>query len=137
MADQARVPDQGALHSELLPAPRSDRAVMGADASPRDPQPKPPELQRLLPIRSAFPARGGAEKLGRLLRFGYRQFPRHQPCRFSGSQGVGVYLITRSNFLFHATIAQMVSYNSHMYEGSSADAQFSNADRVRDAPGSV
>ena len=58
----------------------------------RDPQPKPPELQRLLPIRSAFPARGGAEKLGRLLRFGYRQFPRHQPCRFSGSQGVGVYL---------------------------------------------
>src|SRR6476646_9530099 len=91
MADQARVPDQGALHSELLPAPRSDRAVMGADASPRDPQPKPPELQRLLPIRSAFPARGGAEKLGRLLRFGYRQFPRHQPCRFSGSQGVGVY----------------------------------------------
>ena len=57
----------------------------------RDPQPKPPELQRLLPIRSAFPARGGAEKLGRLLRFGYRQFPRHQPCRFSGSQGVGVY----------------------------------------------
>src|SRR5580704_5623036 len=92
MADQARVPDQGALHSELLPAPRSDRAVMGADASPRDPQPKPPELQRLLPIRSAFPARGGAEKLGRLLRFGYRQFPRHQPCRFSGSQGVGVYI---------------------------------------------
>src|SRR5467141_232616 len=91
MAGQARVPDQGALHSELLPAPRSDRAVMGADASPRDPQPKPPELQRLLPIRSAFPARGGAEKLGRLLRFGYRQFPRHQPCRFSGSQGVGVY----------------------------------------------
>jgi N-acetylmuramoyl-L-alanine amidase len=69
MAGQARVPDQGALHS------------------------KPSELQRLLPIRSAFPARGGAEKLGRLLRFGYRQFPRHQPCRFSGSQGVGVYII--------------------------------------------
>src|SRR6202040_1527124 len=92
MAGQARVPDQGALHSELLPAPRSDRAVMGADASSRDPQPKPPELQPLLPIRSAFPARGGAEKLGRLLRFGYRQFPRHQPCRFSGSQGVGVYI---------------------------------------------
>src|SRR5256885_4565366 len=91
MAGQTRVPDQGALHSELLPAPRSDRAVMGTDASPRDPQPKPPELQRLLPIRSAFPARGGAEKLGRLLRFGHRQFPRHQPCRFSGSQGVGVY----------------------------------------------
>ena len=54
MAGQTRVPDQGALHSELLPAPRSDRAVMGTDASPRDPQPKPPELQRLLPIRSAF-----------------------------------------------------------------------------------
>src|SRR5437016_14439702 len=90
MAGQTRVPDQGALHSELLPAPRSDRAVMGTDASPRDPQPKPPELQRLLPTRSAFPARGGAEKLGRLLRFGHRQFPRHQPCRFSGSQGVGV-----------------------------------------------
>ena len=28
-ARQARVPDQGALHSELLPAPRSDRAVTG------------------------------------------------------------------------------------------------------------
>src|SRR5271166_1990189 len=103
MADQARVPDQGALHSELLPAPRSDRAVMGADASPRDPQPKPPELQRLLPIRSAFPARGGAEKLGRLLRFGYRQFPRHQPCRFSGSQGVGVYLTLATVFIAQAT----------------------------------
>ena len=88
---KTRVPDQGALHSELLPAPRSDRAVMGTDASTRDPQPKPRDLQRLLPIRSAFPARGGAEKLGRLLQFGHRQFPRHQPCRFSGSQGVGVY----------------------------------------------
>src|SRR3984893_11057941 len=96
MAGQTRVPDQGALHSELLPAPRSDRAAMGADASPRDPQPKLPELQRLLPIRSAFPAHGGAEKLGRLLRFGHRQFPRHQPCRFSGSQGVGVKITTKA-----------------------------------------
>src|SRR5216684_4685561 len=69
--------------------------IPSADASTRDPQPKLPELQRLLPIRSAFPARGGAEKLGRLLRFGHRQFPRHQPCRFSGSQGVGVYVVSR------------------------------------------
>ena len=30
-------------------------------------------------------------KTGRLLQFGHRQFPRHQPRRFSGSQGVGVY----------------------------------------------
>src|SRR5256885_5064883 len=102
MAGQTRVTDQGALHSELQPAPRSDRAAMGADASPRDPQPKPPELQRLLPIRSAFPARGGAEKLGRLLRFGHRQFPRHQPCRFSGSQGVGVYDLSWLNPTPHA-----------------------------------
>src|SRR5947209_1744106 len=68
MAGQTRVPDQGALHSELLPAPRSDRAAMGTDASTRDPQPRLRDLQRLLPIRSVFPARGGAEKLGRLLR---------------------------------------------------------------------
>ena len=64
--------------------------LWGPDASTRDPQPQLPDLKRILPIRSAFPARGGAEKLGRLLRFGHRQFPRHQPCRFSGSQGVGV-----------------------------------------------
>src|SRR5271157_2928166 len=112
MAGQARVPDQGALHSELLPAPRSDRAVMGADASPRDPQPKPPELQRLLPIRSAFPARGGAEKLGRLLRFGYRQFPRHQPCRFSGSQGVGVYITSPSSTAMSAKFLKKFSLRS-------------------------
>src|ERR1700720_4141452 len=95
MAGQARVPDQGALHSELLPAPRSDRAVMGADASSRDPQPKPPELQRLLPIRSAFPARGGAEKLGRLLRFGHRQFPRHSTLPifgFSRRRGISSFM---------------------------------------------
>ena len=49
------------------------------------------DLQRLLRFRSAFPARGGAEKLGRLLRLGYRQLPHHRSCRFSGTQGVGVY----------------------------------------------
>src|SRR6266513_2498576 len=65
---------------------------MGTDASPRNPQPRLRDLQRVLPICSAFPARGGTEKLGGLLRFGHRQFPRHQPRRFSGSQGVGVYL---------------------------------------------
>src|SRR5437899_7661752 len=105
MAGQTRVPDQGALHSELLPAPRSDRAVMGTDASPRDPQPKPPELQRLLPIRSAFPARGGAEKLGRLLRFVHGQFPRHKPCRFPASQVVGVYTRSAAGVLRRNAIA--------------------------------
>src|SRR4051794_20151782 len=90
MAGETRVPDQAALHSELLPAPRSDRTAMGTDASARNPQPQLRDLQRVLPICSAFPARGGTEKLGGLLRFGHRQFPRHQPRRFSGSQGVGV-----------------------------------------------
>jgi len=31
-----------------------------------------------------------SKKLGHPLRFGHRQVPRHQPCRFSGSQGIGV-----------------------------------------------
>ena len=54
----------------------------------RNPQPRLRDLQRVLPFCSAFPARGGTEKLGGLLQFGHRQFPRHQPRRFSGSQGV-------------------------------------------------
>jgi len=91
MAGETRVPDQAALHSELLPAPRSDRTAMGTDASARNPQPRLRDLQRVLPICSTFPAPGGTKKLGGLLRFGHRQFPRHQPRRFSGSQGVGVY----------------------------------------------
>ena len=85
------MPDQGPLHSDLLPAPFSDRALVGIDAQKRDPQSLLRDLQRFLPIRSAFSTRGSAEKLGRLLRFGHRQFPHHQPRRFSGSQGIGVY----------------------------------------------
>src|SRR5262245_53898434 len=100
MAGETWVPDQAALHSELLPAPRSDRTAMGTDASARNPQPRLRDLQRVLPICSAFPARGGTEKLGSLLRFGHRQFPRHQPRRFSGSQGVGVYIETTLNGVY-------------------------------------
>src|SRR5262249_54514267 len=89
-----------------------DRAAMGADAPSRDPQPQLPDLQRILPMRSAFPASGGAEKLGCLLRFGHRQFSRNQPCRFSGSQGVRVYkwngktlLTISSGFSFRTRLA--------------------------------
>src|SRR5437016_7713541 len=45
LAGATWVPDQAALHSELLPAPRSDRALVGIDASTRDPQPLPCDLQ--------------------------------------------------------------------------------------------
>jgi len=68
---------------------------MGADASTRDPQPKLPELQRLLPIRSAFPAHGGAENWAVFCDSVTDNF-RVSTCRFSGSQGVGVYLTRRA-----------------------------------------
>src|SRR5215813_4616865 len=67
MAGATRIPDQPPFHSDLLPAPQSDPAVMGFDASTRDPQSVPRDLQRLLSIGSAFLTPGGTEKLGRLL----------------------------------------------------------------------
>jgi hypothetical protein len=46
---------------------QSHRAVMGIDASTRDPQSVLRDLQRLLSIGPAFPAPGGTKKLGHLL----------------------------------------------------------------------
>src|SRR5207253_525431 len=98
-----RVPGQASLHTELLPAPRSDRALVGIDASIRHPQSLLRDLQRVLPIHSEFPAPRGTEKLGDPLRFRHRQLPRHQSCRFSGSQGITVYV--KFKFFFPAFVS--------------------------------
>ena len=67
LARAAGLPDQAALHPDLLPAPRSDRTKLGLIASTitTTRSMKPPRLQRRNPD---VPARGGAQELAPLLR---------------------------------------------------------------------
>jgi transposase len=84
LARPAGLPDQAAFHSDLLPASQSDRKVVGPHAQKRHPQ---QNLCDLRPIRrrgARFPARQSSPQLGRILRFGHRQFPCHRSEGFSG-----------------------------------------------------
>src|SRR5262249_17896276 len=74
---RGRVAHKAAFHSELLPAPQSDRAAMGLDAQKRYAQQM---LRHLCEVRrrdARFPARTNSSQLGALLRLGHRQLPRH------------------------------------------------------------
>ena len=63
-----RVPDQAALCPRLLPPSQPDRAAMGADAQAHYPQSMLRTVRRFQRRDADVPARGGAQKLGRLLR---------------------------------------------------------------------
>src|SRR5207342_1116903 len=92
LAFPARLPDQAAFHSSLLPALEPDRAVVGRHAQARHAQQM---LRDMHPIRrrdARFPAGNGSPQLGEPMRFGHRQFPRHITQGFSGYGVNGVYI---------------------------------------------
>ena len=84
LAFSARLPDQAAFHSGLLPALEPDRAVVGRHAQARHAQQM---LRDMHPIRrrdARFSAGNGSPQLGEPMRFSHRQFPRHIAQGFSG-----------------------------------------------------
>src|SRR6202795_2150928 len=120
MALAARLPHQTAFHSALLPASQSDRAAMGRHAQKRHAQ---QNLRNLRPIRrcdARFPARKSSPQLGRFLRFGHRQFSRHQPKGFSGHDVNGVYHITLEGC---RAMTGAASTESRAFESAEALAQ--------------
>ena len=74
MAGPTELPDQAAFPAHLLPAPEPDRAAMGRHAQEHHPQQMLRDLRRIRGNNPRIPARRGAQKVGRVLRFGHRQF---------------------------------------------------------------
>ena len=74
MAGPTELPDQAAFPAHLLPAPEPDRAAMGRHAQEHHPQQMLRHLRRIRGNNPRIPARRGAQKVGRVLRFGHRQF---------------------------------------------------------------
>src|SRR5208337_1362575 len=68
-----------------LPPSQPDRATMGVDAQAHHPQQMLRAVRRLQRCDADVPARGGAKKLGRLLRHRIRQLPYHLAQGFSDS----------------------------------------------------
>src|SRR6202021_764999 len=74
MAGPIELPDQAAFPAHLFPAPEPDRAAMGRHAQEHYPQQMLRDLRRIRGNNPRIPARRGAQKVGRVLRFGHRQF---------------------------------------------------------------
>src|ERR1700679_2655505 len=74
MAGPTELPDQAAFPAHLLPAPEPDRAAMGRHAQEHHPQQMLRDLRRIRGNNPRIPARRGAQKVGRVLRLGHRQF---------------------------------------------------------------
>ena len=74
MAGPTELPDQAAFPAHLLLAPEPDRAAMGRHAQEHHPQQMLRDLRRIRANNPRIPARRGAQKVGRVLRVGHRQF---------------------------------------------------------------
>src|ERR1700691_1824062 len=96
MAGPTELPDQAAFPAHLLPAPEPDRAAMGPHAQEHHPQQMLRDLRRIRGNNPGIPARRGAQKVGRVLRFGHRQFSYNFTQGFSAP---GVNRVYRKNSL--------------------------------------
>src|SRR5271167_3549696 len=94
MAGPTELPDQAAFPAHLLPAPEPDRAAMGRHAQEHHPQQMLRDLRRIRGNNPRIPARRGAQKVGRVLRFGHRQFSYNFTQGFSAPGVNRVYWLT-------------------------------------------
>src|ERR1700683_3274524 len=84
--------------AHLLPAPEPDRAAMGRHAQEHHPQQMLRDLRRIRGNNPRIPARRGAQKVGRVLRFGHRQFS------YNFTQGLSAPGVNRVYTIIHAQI---------------------------------
>src|ERR1700685_2911796 len=97
MAGPTELPDQDAFPAHLLPAPAPDPAPRGLHAQEHHPQQMLRDLRRIRGNNPRIPARRGAQKVGRVLRFGHRQFS------YNFTQGFSAPGVNRVYHLFFIT----------------------------------